>query len=318
MPYSRLLAIELALVIGAGVVLLLLLNPFGSSGGIDGREEAAAASPAATSTPLAVKALPDNCGPAVDSGFLASNQIISYYGNPYVPAMGILGELEPEELVADLKARAQAYDDLNGFTGVQPALHLVYGTAQHDPGREGKYLLYVDDTTMKQYIDLACANRMLIFIDLQIGRSDVRTEVTKVLPWLLQSHVHLALDPEFAVPPGEVPGEHIGSLDAADINVAQDILEKFTQDQNLPDKVLIVHQFLDEMITHRELLKQEPRVKLVIDMDGFGAAEIKVVKFGWYAAPAKYSAIKLFFKQDPDLMSEADVLALHPNVIIYQ
>ncbi len=53
-------------------------------------------------------------------------------------------------------------------------------------------------------------------------------------------------------------------------------------------------------------------------MDGFGPAEIKRVKYGWYAQPADYSGIKLFFKHDPDLMSEADVLSLDPDIIIYQ
>jgi hypothetical protein len=57
---------------------------------------------------------------------------------------------------------------------------------------------------------------------------------------------------------------------------------------------------------------------VVMDMDGFGPGEIKQVKFGWYAAPAEYSGIKLFFKQDVPLMSEADVIGLNPDVIIYQ
>ena len=102
-----------------------------------------------------------------------ANQILSYYGNPYVAAMGILGELDPHELVARVKAHARKYDELNGFRGVRPALHLVYATAQKDPGREGTYLLYVDEKTLKEYIDLACQNGLFIFLDLQIGRSSV-------------------------------------------------------------------------------------------------------------------------------------------------
>ncbi len=59
-------------------------------------------------------------------------------------------------------------------------------------------------------------------------------------------------------------------------------------------------------------------MKLVIDMDGFGLSDIKRVKYGWYAAPAEYSGIKLFFRYDTDLMSEQEVLELNPDVIIYQ
>ncbi len=249
---------------------------------------------------------------------LREAQILSYYGNPYTADMGILGELPPEELVARLKEHATLYDSLNGDRAIQPALHVVYATAQSEPYPEGLYLLYLDDATLQEYIDLACNNGMLIFLDLQIGRSDAETEVTKILPYLESPHVHVALDPEFAMPAGEVPGQSIGSLDATHVNAAQALLDDFLAERQLPDKILIVHQFTEGMLTRPELLGEYERVKLVIDMDGFGPAEIKRVKYGWFAAPAAYSGIKLFFRQDTDLMSEADVLELEPDVIIYQ
>ncbi|MGH2347879.1 MAG: hypothetical protein ACRDFT_00270, partial [bacterium] len=246
------------------------------------------------------------------------NQILSYYGNPYVSAMGILGELEPEELVLRLKAHAELYDGLNGPRGVQPALHLVYASAQPESGEDGLHLIFVDRRTLERYIDLACKHGLLIFLDNQIGRSDVETEVRDILLYLDQPHVHAALDPEFAMLPGDIPGDAIGTMDAAEINAAQSALQQLVEERGLPDKMLIVHQFTDGMVTNGELIQDFPRVQLVIDMDGFGPAEIKQVKFGWYAAPAEHSGIKLFFKQDTPLMSEADVLGLDPDVIIYQ
>ncbi len=72
------------------------------------------------------------------------------------------------------------------------------------------------------------------------------------------------------------------------------------------------------MLTRPELLEDHPRVKLVIDIGGFGTAEIKRVKYGWFAAPAEHSGVKLFFRQDPDLMSEGEVLQLKPDVTIYR
>lgn len=260
----------------------------------------------------------ESCQPAPGPDPLTEAQILSYYGNPYTSDMGILGELPPQTLVEELKAHAQLYDSLNGPRGVQPALHLVYATAQGDPGREGLYLQYVDEETLREYIQLACENGLLIFLDLQIGRSDVRSEVAKILPYLEQAHVHAALDPEFAMPQGEVPGESIGSLDAADVNAAQAVLQDLLREGDLPDKILIVHRFTKGMLTNPELIDDLPRVKLVIDMDGFGPSEIKRVKYGWYAAPAEYSGIKLFFRHDTDLMSEQEVLELNPDVIIYQ
>lgn len=280
--------------------------------------EPAVAEQPAEDTPIAPTPQPEGCQPAPGPDPLTETQVLSYYGNPYTADMGILGELPPETLVETLKAHAQVYDSLNGPRGVQPALHLVYATAQSDPGREGLYLLYVDGETLREYIQLACENGLLIFLDLQIGRSDVQSELTKILPYLEQPHVHAALDPEFAMPQGEVPGESIGSLDAADVNAAQTLLQDFLGEGDLPDKVLIVHQFTQNMLTNPELIDNLPRVKLVIDMDGFGPSEIKRVKYGWYAAPAEYSGFKLFFRHDTDLMSEQEVLELNPDVIIYQ
>jgi hypothetical protein len=257
-------------------------------------------------------------GPLVDADFLAANQILSYYGNPHVPGMGILGELEPEELVARLSAHAEKFDQLNGARGVQPAFHIVYASAQPEPGGDGLHLQFLDRRTILRYLDLACKHGFLVFLDIQVGRSDVETEIRDILPYLEGPHVHVALDPEFAMAAGQIPGEDIGSLDAADVNAAQAVLQAFVESRGLSDKILVVHQFTDGMITNRQLIRDYPAVRLVVDSDGVGPSEIKQVKFGWYAAPAEYAGIKLYFHQDPDLMSESEVLGLDPDVIIYQ
>jgi hypothetical protein len=258
------------------------------------------------------------CDPPVRSAPFVGYQILSYYGNPYRNDMGILGELEPHELVRRLLDHAKLYDSLNGPIGIQPALHLVYATAQDTPGPEGLYLMHVDDATLREYIELACQEGLLIFLDLQIAHSDVETELERILPYLVLEPVHVAIDPEWAMAEGQTPGEVIGSLDAADINKAQAMIERFVKEHDLSDKILIVHQFTDDMITNRMLIRDYPRVRLVIDMDGFGPAAVKRLKYVSYAETAEYSGIKLFFHQDPDLMSEQQVLELRPNVIIYQ
>lgn len=331
MPTSRLLAIEAALLLAAVVVIVLMLaNPF-SSGGSDGddagiHDGASQVVLGARSTPTPAPPTPSptpasdprRCGPTVSAEYLANTQIVSYYGNPYTAQMGILGELEPSSLVSAVEEEAAAYDSLNGVRDVRPAMHIVYGTAQADPGREGLYLLYVDGRTMQEYLDLACENGLLVFIDLQIGRSSVEAEVEKVLDYLEMPNVHLAIDPEFAMPPGEIPGESIGTVDAADVNAAQSIVEDLVQERGLTDKIVMVHRFTEDMVTRPELIETYPHVRLVMDMDGFGPSEIKRVKYGWYAEPWDYKGIKLFFQHDPDLMTPSQVLELDPDVIIYQ
>jgi hypothetical protein len=175
----------------------------------------------------------------------------------------------------------------------------------------------VDRRTVKQYIDLACKNDMLVFLDTQLGLSDAETEVKGLLKYLEQPHVHVALDPEFAMPPGEIPGKSVGTVDAAEINAAQGVLQSFVEERGLPDKMLVVHQFTDGMVTRRQLIKDYPNVRLVIDMDGIGKPEIKQAQFALYAGQAEYSGIKLFFKQDHGLMREEEVIRLGADVIIY-
>lgn len=253
---------------------------------------------------------------------LADKQIVSYYGNPYTADMGILGSADPETIAELLEQRAQEYDRLNGSMGVVPALHLVYAVAQYHEADDGLYLQYVDENEVKEYVRVAEEHDMLLFLDLQIGRSSVETEMRKVLPYLRNPLVHLALDPEFAVAVGEVPGTDLGSLHGLDINYAQEALAGLVERENLPPKLLMVHQFLDSMVLDGNAIERYPNVDLIIDMDGFGPAAIKRVKYEQYANRpyAAHGAIKLFFLHDPDLMSAQEVLALEPtpSVIIYQ
>jgi hypothetical protein len=163
---------------------------------------------------------------------------------------------------------------------------------------------------------------MLLFLDLQIGRSTVEDEIEKVLPYLRDPRVHLALDPEFAVDGKHAPGDVIGSLSAEDIDAAQSMLQELVVDNRLPPKILMVHQFLDGMVRGGESINHYQGVDLIIDMDGFGPAAVKRATYEEYATKtyAAHAAIKLFLDHDPDLMSEQDVLLLNPPpaVVIYQ
>ena len=252
----------------------------------------------------------------------SGRQIISYYGNPYSASMGILGAGGLETIGAKLEEHAALYDQLNGPLGVVPAMHLVYAVAQYHPTDNGLYLQYVGDDDVRRYVAYTREHDMLLFIDLQIGRSTVRDEIERVLPYLRYPHVHLALDPEFAVSDPEVPGTDLGSLNARDINDAQQMLDQLAEQEGLPPKLLIVHQFADSMLQGGDAIESYPNVELIFDMDGFGPAAIKRVKYEDLAGRsyATNAGIKLFFDYDPDLMSEEDVLRLQPTpaLVIYQ
>lgn len=254
--------------------------------------------------------------------YLANHRIVSFYGNPLAEALGVLGEQSPEQTIARLRVQADAYARLSDDRTVVPAVHLIYAVAQEHPGPDGSYLLRMDDDLIEQWIRLTRDNGMLLFLDIQVGRSTVDAELPRILKYLANEHVHAALDPEFAWGTDGTPGVDIGHLTAAQVNRAQEMLQRFTMAQGLPTKIVIVHQFLPGMLKDRGALRVYDRVELVIDADGFGPRSVKLGSWDLVIRDAnvQLAGIKLFYRHDPDLMSPTDVLNLTPRpaVIIYQ
>jgi hypothetical protein len=253
---------------------------------------------------------------------LATHQVVSFYGNPLSPEMGILGQHEPAVLAELLRALRDRIDERNGDFGAVGAFHIVAAVAQPVPGPDGRYLQRLDPAIIEAYLRLARERGFLLFLDLQIGRSDVATEIDHVLPFLRQPGVHLALDPEFAVGPDGAPGQVIGSLTAEEINEAQRALSRVAEGGLGERKILVVHQFRADMISEPERIERVPGIDLVIDMDGFGPAAVKRAQYRAFAAAdyATFPGIKLFLEHDPDLMSDEDILNLAPRpaLVVYQ
>ena len=253
-----------------------------------------------------------------------TQQIVAYYGNPYSATMGILGEYEDKQaLVQRLRAQAAAHQALNPERTVVPALHLIYAVAQARPGADGMYLIHMPDEMVEEFIELTRREGMLFFIDLQNGRADPVAETKRVLHWLRHEHVHLAMDPEFTLDPGENPQEYIGSLDGLTINQIQDLLQQVALENRIGNKIFLVHQFRPDMITNKPLIaKDRDRVDVLINMDGWGPPPGKLSK--WEAhiinEPVEYAGIKLFYRWDKPLLTEAEVQGLlpRPNYIQYQ
>ena len=259
--------------------------------------------------------------PMVD-GLLPHYRILTYYGHPHDPNMGIVGEHPLEEVHRLLLEEATRYEVADPEREVIPAFELIATVAQREPGADGTYLLDTDIKTLTEWVNYAADHDMLVFLDIQIGRSTVAAEFEKVRSLLLRPNVHLAIDPEFAVEEGQTPGLHIGSVWAESITYAQQELAAIVTANNLPPKVLIVHQFREDMIKEKGSLRPVPGVQLVIDADGFGDPDLKTSVYNILVRdePVEFGGIKLFYKQDNPLMKPADVIDLNPSpdLIIYQ
>lgn len=256
----------------------------------------------------------------IDSIF-AGQRVLTYYGNPLSSQMGVLGEADPQTVVEWLRGEATNYQKVDGVP-VRPALHLIVTVAQGWPTDDGKYRLRMSPSLIREWVDIAAANDLLIFLDVQPGLSNVKEEVDAIRLWLTQPHVHLAVDPEFTMPNGKVPGTVIGTLDAAQINEASKILDNTVAQYNLPRKALVVYQFTPNMLTNKQNIVKRQNVDVVTVMDGFGSPELKQSHYTWYVADEliQFAGIKLFYRHDKPLMTPAEVLALRPkpNLIIYQ
>ena len=178
------------------------------------------------------------------------------------------------------------------------AFHLITGVAQAHPTPDGTWLGRLSAERIAEYVEVARDRGMLVFLDNQIGWSDPLTEVKLLEPFLREPFVHVAIDPEFATKrQGERPGLVIGSVTAGQVNEVQRYLAALVQEEGLPPKILMVHQFTPGMLRDRGAVADVDGVDLSIDMDGFGGIAIKLAGYDVYSLrePSEWPALKLFF-----------------------
>jgi len=255
---------------------------------------------------------------------LPARRIVAFYGNPLSKGMGILGALPPEEMLAKLNKEVAAWNAADPEHPVQPALHLIAVVAQNSPGAAGKYRTRMDSALIGKVYAWAQKRNALLFLDVQVGTGTLQEELPRLLPWLKQPDIHLAIDPEFSMKRGHVPGTYVGTVDAADVNYASSLLQDLVDQEHIPPKVLVVHRWTRDMLTGYKRIKLDPRVQIVIDMDGWGPPHLKRESYRAYVwkYPVEYTGFKLFYRNDTKkgsrLMSPAEVLALHPKPLYIQ
>ncbi|MCC7008484.1 MAG: hypothetical protein IT184_06680 [Acidobacteria bacterium] len=252
--------------------------------------------------------------------FLDDHLVVTWYGNPRTSRMGVLGATSGPERAESLRRQAKEYAALTPKRIVM-AYHLIAVIAQPDPGRDGRYRRRETRETIQAMLDEARANGFRLVLDIQPGHSTVAEEVQALAPFLGEPEVDLALDPEFTMPDETPPGRKIGTMRAADVNAAIDALESIVRTRRLPRKMLIVHQFTHNMLPDKPAIRRSSLVDVVLNMDGFGSPSLKRSTWRFVMRePLAYTGFKLFYKQDTDLMSPAEVLALQPtpSVVVYQ
>jgi hypothetical protein len=231
---------------------------------------------------------------------LPYSRIIAFYGNLYSTRMGILGEISRAEMIKKLQGEVAKWQVADSTTKAIPALHYIAVTAQGTPGRDSMYRMRMPFKQIDTVIKWAKPIDALVFLDIQVAHSSVKSEVIELTKYLALPQVHLGIDPEFSLKNGHVPGTKIGSFTADDINDAIDILAQIVRENKLPSKVLVVHRFTQGMVTNYTKIKKIPEVQVVIDMDGFGSRVLKRSTYlsYIYREPVMFTGFKLFYKND--------------------
>ena len=278
---------------------------------------------ASTTTPRPiwpVRAVYPNAGP-----LLPFNRIVAYYGNFYSKGMGVLGQYPESVMLQKLASTTAMWQAADPSTPVIPAIHYIVETAQADKSKSGYYIARMPDSQIDIALALAAKIHGIVFIDFQVGTSDLQRELPMYAKYLAMPNVHLGIDPEFSMKTGAKPGTVIGSFDATDINYAANFLAGLVKGNHLPPKILVIHRFTEDMVTHYKQIKPLPEVQVVMDMDGWGFAAKKINTYNTvvYSEPVQFTGFKLFYKNDLQpptnaLMTPAQVLKLTPAPIYIQ
>jgi hypothetical protein len=175
------------------------------------------------------------------------------------------------------------------------------------------------DGTISRSLAAARRHRGILLLNIQPGRARFLDEVKAYAHWLAQPDVGLALDPEWAVGPGQVPGRVFGHTSGAELDSIARYVAGLVAVQRLPEKVVLYHQLHVSIVAGEPALKPHPGVVLVKSVDGIGNPGQKAST--WRSILRRtpthvHPGFKLFFVEDREhgpLMTPAQVLALRPT-----
>lgn len=265
--------------------------------------------------------------PLLPGSILPAARIVAFYGNPLSKRMGILGEIPYAQMLAKLDSTVAQWRTADPGKPVVPALHLIVSVAQGLPGKDGMHRQRSDPDLIEKIYGMAHARGAITILDIQAGKSTIDSELPRLIPFLSRPDVHLGIDPEFYMHynrEGRAPGTKIGSMDARDVNYAIEQLAQIVSKYHLPPKVLIVHRFTTNMLQHPAQIRLDPRVQVVINMDGWGQPWLKFDTYARCEAaePVEYTGFKLFYHNDTRkgdaLLTPREVLALRPRPLYIQ
>lgn len=246
-------------------------------------------------------------------------RVVAFYGTAGNAALGVLGEASPERILPRLRRAAAPFATKD--RKVQVAFELIATVAQAGPGRDGDYSQAIEMAQIQRYVDVARRHKVLVVLDLQPGRGSFLPQARRFERFLVQPHVGLALDPEWRMPPGTVPGRTIGRVSAAEVNAVSAYVAELVRRHDLPEKLFVLHQFRTSMLPDIAKIERRPGLAMVQHVDGFGTRSEKDATYARVRRPQQFHlGYKLFYDEDVRMYAPRDVLRFKPvpEYISYQ
>ncbi|MFI0242173.1 hypothetical protein [Streptomyces sp. NPDC016845] len=298
----------------------------------DARDTGAGSAPGSSSTPAApgspsTSPQATRRRPELPRGgreIFPEHRLVGYCGLPGAAALGRLGTGDLDDRVAEIERRARAYAD--GRT-VLPVLELLAVVANSDAGPDGLYRSRTPDATIRTFHEAARDHKALLLLNIQPGRASPLDEVKALREWLAEPDVGIALDPEWEMGPGQVPGDTYGHTSGAELTRTAAYLASLVEEHDLPEKVFVYHQVAESVVQEERRLKVPDGVAVVKSADGIGSPHLK--RETWHRLadtlpPRLHTGFKLFFEEDAEgggrLMTPDEVLALtpRPGYVMYE
>jgi hypothetical protein len=244
-------------------------------------------------------------------------RLFGYSGYPGAPGQGRLGIGSLDARMNEIEQRGKAW---TGGRRLLPVMELIAVTVHGSPGKDGMYRSRAPEAVIKRWHDAAVKHKALLLLNIQPGRADFIDEVKYFEKWLKYPDVGVALDPEWAVEKGQIPGRSFGRTTGAELDQVARYLSQVVEKNNLPEKVMLFHQLHVTIVKQPKQLKKHPGVVYINSVDGIGSPAQKIATYkGVMRTRPSYvhAGFKIFFKEDvatgKRLITAKDVLSLKPQ-----
>lgn len=241
---------------------------------------------------------------------------VALYGYPGSAALGVLGEQGMQETLARAKKVAAEYDPHSDLP-VIPTLEIITTVASASAGGDGNYSSESEVADLTPWVDAAQRAGIYVVLDLQPGTTDFLTQAKIYETLLTRPNVGLALDPEWRLKPGQRHMRQIGSVSAEEVNAVADWLADLTARRQLPQKMLLLHQFKLSMLADRQAVDtSRPELAMVIQMDGHGPTSVKFDTWNALRAgaqPGFHFGWKNFYDEDSPTLTPGQTMAVRPT-----